>query len=56
MSIQWCRAAPQKCWFDENSGEKTENSGTEVSTRLFTDELSDFFLQKNMFGTVQVWA
>ena len=36
----------QKFWFIENSGEIPENSGTEVSTRLFTIELSDFFLRK----------
>ena len=39
-------SAPQKFWFVENSGEIPENSGTEVSTRLFTIELSDFFLRK----------
>ena len=37
----------QKFWFVENSGEIPENSGTEVSTRLFTIELSDFFSEKN---------
>jgi len=37
---------PQKIWFVENSGETPENSGTEVSTRLLTIELSDFFLRK----------
>ena len=37
---------PQKFLFVENSGEIPENSGTEVSTPLFTIELSDFFLQK----------
>ena len=40
---------PQKFWFVENSGEIPENSGTEVSTRLFTIELSDFFLRKKNF-------
>jgi len=40
---------PQKFWFVENSGEIPEKSGTEVSTRLFTVELSDFFLQKTTF-------
>jgi len=35
-----------KSWFVENSGEIPENSGTEVSTRLFTIELSDFFLRE----------
>ena len=33
-------------WFVENSGEILENSGTEVTTRLFTIGLSDFFLRK----------
>jgi len=37
---------PQKFCFVENSGEIPENSGTEVSTRLFSVELSDFFLRK----------
>jgi len=37
---------PQKLWFVENSSEIPENSGTEVSTRLFTIELSDILLQK----------
>jgi len=36
----------QKFWFVENSGEIPEISGTEVSTRLFTIELSDFFSEK----------
>jgi len=40
---------PQKFWFVKNSGEIPEKSGTEVSTRLFTVELSDFFLQKTIF-------
>jgi len=40
---------PQKFLFFENSGEIPENSGTEVSTPLFTTELSDFFLQKPTF-------
>jgi len=44
---------PQKFWFVENSGEISENSGAEVSTRLFTIELSDLFLrEKNIFGAV----
>ena len=42
-------SAPQKFWFVENSGEIPENSGTEVSTRLFTIELSGFFLRKKTF-------
>ena len=46
LSIQRCRAegasTPQKFWF-------VENSGTEVSTRLFTVELSDIFLRKKIF-------
>jgi len=46
---------PQKFWFVENSG-VPENSGTEVSTPLFTIELFDFFLQKNIFGPVLVCA
>ena len=37
----------QKFWFVENSSEIPENSGTEVSTPLFTIELSDLFLKKN---------
>jgi len=61
LSIQWCRATgasdPQKLWFVENSSEIPENSGTEVSTRLFTIELSDILLQKkNIFGPVLVCA
>ena len=40
---------PQKFWFVENSGEISENSGTEVSTRLFTIELSDFFIREKHF-------
>jgi len=48
---------PQKFWFVENLGDLPENSGTEVSTRLFTVELSDFSLQKNnIFGPVEVYA
>jgi len=39
----------QKFWFVENSGEIPENSGTKVSTRLFTIELSDFFIRKKHF-------
>ena len=35
--------------FVENLGEIPEISGTEVSTRLLTIELSDFFLQKKTF-------
>jgi len=37
---------PKKFWFDENSG-------TEVSTRLFTTELSDFFLRRKTTFLVQ---
>ena len=44
---------PQKFWFVENSGKIPENSGTEVSTRLFTIELSDFFLWKKTTLLVQ---
>ena len=48
---------PQKLWFVENSSEIPENSGTEVSTRLFTIELSDILLKKkNIFGPVLVCA
>ena len=48
---------PQKFWFVEISGEIPENSGAEVSTRLFTIALSDIFLRKNnIFGPVQVCA
>jgi len=51
------QAHPQKFWFVENLGKIPENSGTEVSTRLFTIELSDFFSEKNnIFGPVQVCA
>ena len=57
VAIQWCRAegesAPQKFWFVENLGEIPENSGTEVSTRFFTIELSDFFLRKKTTFFVQ---
>ena len=47
---------PQKFSFVETWGEIPENSGTEVSTPLFTTELSDFFLQKNIFGPVLMCA
>jgi len=48
---------PQKFCFVEISVEICENSGTEVSTTLFTIELSDFFLKKtNIFGPVLVWT
>jgi len=40
---------PQKFWFVENCGEIPENPGTEVSTRLYTIELSDFFIRKKHF-------
>jgi len=39
----------QKFRFVENLSEIPENSGTEVSTRLFTIKLSDFFLRKKNF-------
>jgi len=39
----------QKFRFAEISGEIPENSGTEVSTPLYTIELSDLFLQKKIF-------
>ena len=44
---------PQKFWFVGNSGEIPENSGTEVSTHLFTIELSDFFSEKETTFLVQ---
>jgi len=40
---------PQKFLFVEISVEISENSGTEVSTPLFTIELSDFFLHTKTF-------
>jgi len=44
----------QKYWFVENSGEIPENSGTEVSTPLFTIELSDFFSKKHFWSSASV--
>jgi len=43
----------QKFWFVESSGEIPEISRTEVSTRLFTTELSDFLLRKKTTFLVQ---
>jgi len=40
---------PQKFLFVEISVEISKNSGTEVSTPLFTIELSDFFLHTKTF-------
>jgi len=40
---------PKKFLFVEISVKISENSGTEVSTPLFTIELSDFFLQNKTF-------
>jgi len=37
---------PQKFWFIGKSGEIPENPGTEVSTRLYNVEVSDFFIRK----------
>jgi len=46
----------QKFWFVENLSEIPENSGTEVSTRLFTISYLTFFSEKKIFGPVQVFA
>ena len=43
---------PKKFLFVEISVKISENSGTEVSTPLFTIELSDFFIRKKQ----QVWS
>ena len=52
------QAYPQNFRFIEISGEIPENPGTEVFTRLYALELSEFFLRKksNIFGPVQVCA
>ena len=47
------QAHPQKFRFVKNSGEISENPGTEVLTRLYTIELSDFFLRKKTTFLVQ---
>jgi len=60
LSIQWCRPEgqvhPQNLLFVENACEIPENSGKEVSTHLFTIELSDFFPPKKKFFALCKYA